>query len=60
MQRLVTICLSSCSSRENKHGSVEEHLQEYLAQGWKVLSLVGLGGGTDLHVHGWLAVVLEK
>ncbi len=47
MQKLVTIYLDntaygkprSPSSYAEKHGYVEEHLQEYLSAGWEVFSL---------------------
>ena len=40
----------------DKHGFVEEHLKEYLEDGWKVVSLFGFGE----QVGGWITVVIEK
>jgi hypothetical protein len=47
-------------SNAEKHGFVEEYLQEYLQDGWKIASLFGFGGTEKINVPGWLAVVLEK
>jgi hypothetical protein len=45
----------------NKHGLVEEHLQSYLDDGWRITSVSGLGGSSEmLTVRGWFAVMLEK
>jgi len=69
VQKLVTIYLDSHAymdgkwikgSHADKHGFVEEHLRDELAEGWKVVSLFGLGGVEGMHSRGWLAVVLEK
>jgi hypothetical protein len=69
MQRLVTIYLDNHaymgdkwikSSHADRHGFVEEYLQAELQDGWRIVSLFGFGGGVELNVHGWLAVVLEK
>lgn len=68
MQKLVTIYLDnttygtpkSPSAYSEKHGFVEEHLQEYLADGWQVRSMFGFGGADGYCTRGWVAVVLEK
>jgi len=69
MQKLVTIYLENFAyargkmltgSLADKHGLVEEHLQSYLGEGWRIAMLTSLGGGGDSAAHGWLAVVLEK
>ena len=44
----------------DKHGKLEEHLETYLQQGWRIVSVHGFGGNSDaLAVRGWFAVVLE-
>jgi hypothetical protein len=48
------------TSYADKHGFVEEFLQDYLEDGWKIASLVGFGGAEGINARGWLAVVLEK
>ena len=70
MQKLVTIYLDNAAYSEGKfisnptksHLLVEEHLKEYLADGWKVLSITGFGGGSEsvTGVRGWLGVLLQK
>lgn len=70
MQKLLTIYLDTmvylgdkwiAGSHADKHGSVQEHLQEYLQDGWRVVSMTALGGANDnLNARGWIAVVLEK
>ena len=68
MQKLVTIYLDNAAYGSpkvsgcyaSKHAQVEEHLQEYLTQGWQVRSLHGIGGSSGLCCQGWFAVVLEK
>jgi len=69
-QKLVTVYLDNSAyahgkmlvaSYGDKHGLVEEHLQSYLDEGWRVASVSGFGGNSDsITVRGWLAVVLEK
>lgn len=69
-QKLVTIYLENMAyakgkvlvvSLADKHGLVEEHLQSYLDDGWRIGSIAGFGGNAEtLAVRGWLAVVLEK
>ena len=70
MQKLVTIYLNVFAHMPKgkivlspywggeKHGMVEEHLKDYLADGWIIESVCALGGGTG--PEGWLAVVLQK
>jgi hypothetical protein len=70
MQKLLTIYLDNGSYKSGHmivtnyadvHGLVEEHLADYLRDGWRVVSLTGLGGNSEaLAVRGWLGVVLEK
>jgi hypothetical protein len=69
VQKLVTIYLDAHSymdgkwvkaTHADKHGFVEEHLQEDLAGGWRIVSLCGIGGAEGMCSRGWLAVVLEK
>lgn len=69
-QKLVTIYLDNMAyakskmlvgSFADKHGLVEEHLQSYLDDGWRIGSVSGLGGSADaVAARGWFAVVLEK
>ena len=69
-QKLVTIYLDNLSYGKGKwintgfadrHGMIEEHLVEYLSQGWLVRSVTGLGGsGESITGRGWLAVLLER
>jgi hypothetical protein len=69
MQKLLTIYLDAHSymddkwikgSHRDKHGFVQEHLQDYLNDGWKVKSLHGFGGADGINSRGWFAVVIEK
>lgn len=69
MQRLVTIYLDTMSYLDgqwlkmtfaDKHGIVEEHLKDDLEQGWRIVSVTGVGGASDACARGWIAVVLEK
>jgi hypothetical protein len=70
MQKLVTVYLDNHSymgekwlkgSHADRHGFIEEHLNEDLSDGWKITSLFGLGGANEgMGARGWLAVVLEK
>jgi len=50
----------SKGSPADKHGHVEEYLQEELKEGWRIASLCGFGGAEGINARGWLAVVLEK
>jgi hypothetical protein len=70
VQKLVTIYLDNLAYMEgkwlagsfgDKHGRVEEHLASYLDDGWRVVSLAGMGGGSEgTSARGWFAVVMEK
>jgi len=69
MHKLVTIYMDSHAYMEgkwvkgthaDKHGFVEEYLQDYLSDGWAIVSLFGFGGTEGMNSRGWLAVVLEK
>ncbi len=69
MQKLVTVYLDTetyhkgklFSRLADKHGLVEEHLQDYLQQGWTIKTIDGFGGSSELgSVRGWVAVLLEK
>ena len=69
MQKLVTIFLSDDDDEDME---VVEHLDEYLTDGWSVLSVTPLGAGAGYgaggeanseghcYVAGWMAVLLEK
>ena len=68
MQKLVTIYFDNHAymgdkwikgSHADKHGLIEEHLQDLLSDGWRVVALSGFGGAGP-SAEGWLAVVLEK
>ena len=69
-QKLVTIYLENSAyargkmlvaSYADKHGLVEEHLQSYLNEGWRIASVSGFGGNSDgITARGWFAVVLEQ
>jgi hypothetical protein len=70
MQKLVTIYLDNSAygkgkmivgSLADKHGLVEEHLQDELKEGWIVKAVHGFGGNSDaLSVRGWVVALLEK
>jgi hypothetical protein len=70
MQKLVTIYLDNNAYAQGKmivtsyhemHGLVEEHLANYLGDGWSIKMVTALGGNSDgLSVRGWVAVVLER
>ncbi len=69
MQKLVTIYLDNHAymgkkffrgSYADKHGFVEEHLTEYLSQGWKIADINSFGGSADLAARGWVVALLEK
>jgi hypothetical protein len=69
-QKLVTIYLDNSAYAKDKllvgtfgdkHGLIEEHLETYLADGWRVATIHGFGGNSDsLNVRGWITVLLEK
>lgn len=68
-QKLVTLYLDNTAYAQgrglvgtfaDKHGVIEEHLENYLQQGWRIVEIHGFGGSSDaLAVRGWFAVVLE-
>ena len=70
MQKLVTVYLDNMvyakgkmivGSYADKHGLVEEHLQEDLQNGWVIKAIHGFGGNSDgLSVRGWIIALLEK
>lgn len=70
MQKLLTIYVDNMAyakgkmlvgSFADKHGTVEEHLQSYLNDGWRIKTISGFGGNSDgISARGWFAVVLEK
>jgi hypothetical protein len=62
MQKLITVLLHDTAKRDAAHGKVEEHLEEYLCDGWRVHSVTPVGhtGGQSRGLRAWLAVVLEK
>jgi hypothetical protein len=70
LQKLVTIYLDNSAygkgkvivgSYGDKHGLVEEHLETYLAGGWRVSAIHGFGGSSDgLCARGWVTVLLER
>jgi hypothetical protein len=62
MQKLVTILLHDNSREHTQHGAIEEHLREYLTEGWRIASVtpVGQTGGQSRGTRAWLAVVLER
>jgi hypothetical protein len=67
MQKFVTLYLSA---HQVPHGTVEEHLLDYLSSGWRVVSVCAAGGAgphagvgdykTFDSTSVWVAVVLEK
>lgn len=68
MQKLVTIAFNAWDGlafgkapKRIVHGEIEDHLQDLLTDGWRVISMspVGTNGG-DGRTSGWLAVLLEK
>lgn len=70
MQKLLTIYVDNMAyakgkmlvgSFADKHGTVEEHLESYLNDGWRIKTISGFGGNSDgISARGWFAVVLEK
>ncbi len=65
MQKLITVNIDDDNDEDL---GVKEHLNQYLEEEWKVLSITPLGGtygfqtGDEDRVGalGWIAVVLEK
>jgi hypothetical protein len=70
MQRLITIYLDNQAYSKgkffsgdpaDKHGFVEDHLQDYLQQGWAIKAIHGFGGAAETFaVRGWIVALLEK
>ena len=60
LQKLVTIYIST-AAKNPKHRQVEEYLEEYFAEGWKIKQMTALGGSNGGGgMEGWIAVLLEK
>jgi hypothetical protein len=58
MQKIVSLYLSAWKL---EHGTVEEHLDVYLSDGWRVLSVTAAGGTDTFNgLNAWAVVVLEK
>lgn len=59
MQKFVTIYLSESNKKNQKQ---TEHLEDYLAEGWSIVSItpMGGGGGASYCVAGWFGVLMEK
>jgi hypothetical protein len=58
MQKLVSLCLSGY---DLKHGKVQEHLGEYLSQGWRIVTVKMAGSSSTAEAAvAWVVVVLEK
>ena len=58
MQKLITIYLSSSETKE-----IQEHLNDYLEDGWKVINMCPAGtysAGSYAGAGGFLSVLLEK
>jgi hypothetical protein len=70
MQKLITVYLDNqvyskgkffSGDCADKHGLVEEHLQDYLQQGWAIKAIHGFGGNAETFAaRGWVIVLLEK
>lgn len=60
IQKFVTIFLAE-DVRRDKHGKVEEHLDEYLKEGWRITDVrIGTGACDYYGGRGWVGVILEK
>lgn len=59
MQKLVTIYLNE---KVDEHRTVHEHLSDYLAVGWRIVSVTPTGfvGEHGDTARGWVVVILEK
>jgi hypothetical protein len=58
MQKVVSLFLSAWKV---EHGAVEEHLDAYLSDGWRVQSVAAAGGTDSINgLNTWVVVVLEK
>jgi hypothetical protein len=70
MEKVLTIYLDREGYRvkgqrspDQSHGTVQEHLQQYLSDGWTVKMITGAGGaGTSVGAVGcgWVVVVLQR
>ncbi|MEN6334540.1 MAG: hypothetical protein ABFE01_09780 [Phycisphaerales bacterium] len=70
MQKLVSIYLDNMAYGKGKvlignfaekHGLIEEHLENYLKDGWTIKAIHGFGGHDEcVTVRGWVVVLLEK
>lgn len=69
MQKLVTIYLDSYAYAEkkttknlkDKHGLVEEHLTDYLSDGWKIKQISSFGSTETMYcTTGFIVVMMEK
>jgi hypothetical protein len=69
MQKFVTIYVDAHAymgdkwlkgSHADRHGFAEEHLNQYMSEGWTIVSVAGFGGADGIGARGWFAVVLEK
>ncbi|MEM9245191.1 MAG: hypothetical protein AAGA67_05565 [Cyanobacteria bacterium P01_F01_bin.153] len=70
MQKLISIYLENTAytdgkwvrgSYGDKHGFCEEHLEEYLQDGWRIVDINAFGGSSEgISARGWVLVVLEK
>lgn len=69
MQKLVTIYLDSSAyadqkatqTLKDKHGLVEEHLSEYLGDGWTIKEISSFGSADTIYcTTGFAIIVLEK
>lgn len=64
MQKFVTIFLSE-KRPKNTHALIQEHLSQYLNDGWTIAQITGVGGVAGDNrggflAAGWIAVVLQK
>jgi len=65
MQKLVTVYLRDVNDAGTCHidGKVQEHLQDLLAEGWRIKQLTTLsgnrGGETEVST-GWIVLLLER
>jgi hypothetical protein len=58
MQKLIVIQLKATADKT--HGIPEEYLSDYLAAGWRVVSLSTAGAGQEIYRSFLITVVLEK
>lgn len=65
MQKFVTIYLTDDNGKDQKQ---TEHLQDYLADGWSIVSITPMGGAAGAGhresygyaAAGWFGVLMEK